>query len=66
MSVKRPIGTAPTDGSEVTVLWTDGDGVANESVARYRDGGWWVFVDSDTQKRVRPDAWRAPGSEGDE
>lgn len=66
MSVKRPISSAPSDGSKITVLWTDGDGVENESQGQFRDGGWWVYTDSDTQKRVQPHSWRAPGSDDEE
>lgn len=79
MSSKRSIDTAPKDGRKVTVYWTDGDGVENETIAQYRsperlkaaggdwdegDAGWWAYVDSDTQKRIEPHSWRAPG--GDE
>jgi hypothetical protein len=60
MPERQPIATAPKDGSEVTVYWTDADGVTNESVARWRDDGWWIFTDSDTQKRVDPASWRPP------
>ncbi len=78
MSTKRPISTAPKDGSKVTIVWTDGDGVENRSVGQYRavgllngvagqwdaaDEGWWVFTDDDTQKRVHPDAWIAEGTD---
>lgn len=73
MAERQPISTAPRDGSKVTVTWTDGDGVENESLAQYRDpkrlsqtggtwddsdAGWWVFVDGDTQRRVEPHSWR--------
>ena len=72
MADTRPIATAPTDGRKVTVLWTDADGQENESPARYRslerlraaggdwdeaDAGWWVFLDSTTQKKVAPHGW---------
>jgi hypothetical protein len=50
MADRKPIATAPTDGSKVTVLWKDGAGVVSESVGQYRDGAWWVYTDSDTQK----------------
>lgn len=78
MAERQPIGSAPRDGRQVTVYWTDGDGVENESQARYRaearpkgaapdwndgDAGWWAFVDSDTQKRVRPHSWRPTGDD---
>ena len=74
---KSPIDTAPRDGSKITVLWSDGDGVENESVAQYRDperlrksggdwdasdAGWWTFVDSTTQKKISPHSWRKPGN----
>lgn len=69
MAERQPISTAPRNGASVTVYWTDGDGVENESQGRYVDGGgeagWWVFTDSDTQRRVRPHSWRPGGSEGD-
>jgi hypothetical protein len=73
MTDRQPITSAPKDGSKVTVYWTDGDGVMNESIAQYRsaqrlkaaggdwdesDEGWWVYIDSDTQKRVEPTDWR--------
>ena len=73
MTDRQPITSAPKDGSKVTVYWTDGDGVMNESIAQYRsaqrlkaaggdwdesDEGWWVDIDSDTQKRVEPTDWR--------
>ena len=78
MSKKRPISTAPKDGSKVTVVWTDDRGVENRSIGQYRaadrlngvagqwdagDEGWWVFTDDDTQKRVHPDAWMAEGDD---
>lgn len=65
---KQPIASAPTDGSKVLVRWTSGDGVENESYATYRrdDGGWWVFTDSDTQKRVEPHSWISQGGAADE
>lgn len=80
MAERKPISTAPHDGSKVTVYWTDGDGVDNESLAQYRDpkrlsaaggtwddsdAGWWVFVDSHTQRRVEPHSWRPLGSDDD-
>ena len=64
MPPRQPIATAPKDGSEVTVYWTDGDGVMNESIARWRDGGWWIFIDSETQKRVDPASWRPSSDPG--
>lgn len=74
----RPIATAPKDGRNVTVYWTDRDGQENESVARYRslerlkaaggewhdsDAGWWISTDSDTQKRIEPHSWASPEDE---
>lgn len=70
--MKKPISTAPRDGSKVTVFWTDALGQENESVARYRsaerlraaggdwdqaDEGWWTFTDSNTQKKIDPHSW---------
>jgi hypothetical protein len=62
MPDRQPISTAPKDGSRVTVYWTDSDGVANESVARWdrEDGSWWIFTDSSTQKKIEPTSWRPP------
>lgn len=72
MPVQKPIATAPRDGSKVTVVWTDGRGVENRSIAQYRsaallsagggdwdssDEGWWTFIDDDTQKRIHPESW---------
>lgn len=72
MSSRKPISTAPRDGSKVTVYWTDRDGQENESIAQYRsldrlkaiggdwdetDAGWWAFVDGSTQKRIEPHEW---------
>jgi hypothetical protein len=69
---KKPIETAPKDGSNVEVCWTDRDGQENQSIARYRslerlraaggdwdeaDAGWWTFIDSETQKKIVPHAW---------
>jgi hypothetical protein len=76
MADRKPISTAPKDGSKVTVYWTDGDGVQNESIAQYRspgqgnkwdagDTGWWAYIDGQTQKRIEPSSWR-PASEDDE
>ena len=74
----RPITTAPKDGRKITVHWTDRDGQENTSIAQYRsldrlkgaggdwddgDAGWWAYVDSDTQKRIEPHSWSAPGDE---
>jgi hypothetical protein len=67
MADRKPISTAPTDGSKVTVTWKDSDGVLNESIAQYRDGGWWVYIDSSTQKKVEPTSWRpAASDDGDQ
>ena len=80
MTDRQPITSAPKDGSKVTVYWTDGDGVMNESIAQYRsaqrlkaaggdwdesDAGWWAYIDSDTQKRIEPHGWK-PADSGDE
>jgi hypothetical protein len=77
---RRPIDTAPKDGSKVEVCWTDRDGQENQSVAHYRsleklrmaggdwdeaDAGWWAYVDSETQKKISPHSWMS-GEEGDE
>jgi hypothetical protein len=62
MAERQPMASAPKDGSEVTVYWTDADGVMNESVGRWQDGGWWVYIDSDTRKRVQPSSWRPDGA----
>ncbi|BAV47928.1 hypothetical protein MesoLj113a_20460 [Mesorhizobium sp. 113-1-2] len=64
MADRKPMSTAPTDGSKVSVMWKDSDGVVNESIAQYRDGGWWVYIDSNTQKKVEPTSWR-PTASGD-
>ncbi|MBD0413676.1 hypothetical protein [Oryzicola mucosus] len=68
MAGPRPISGAPRDGSKVTVRWTSGDGVENESLAQFRSDdngtGWWAYVDSDTQKRIEPHSWLPePGEE---
>ncbi len=78
MSVKKPISTAPKDGSKVAVFWTDRDEQENESIGQYRslermkatggdwdqgDAGWWVFIDSDTQKRIEPHSWASQHDE---
>lgn len=72
MSQRKPITTAPRDGSKVTVYWTDRDEQENESIAQYRDlarmkatggdwdesdAGWWAFIDGETQKRIQPHEW---------
>lgn len=60
MAERQPISTAPKDGSRITVYWTDGDGVMNESIARWNaeDSAWWAYTDSSTQKKVVPASWR--------
>jgi hypothetical protein len=47
-------------------MWKDGDGVVNESIGQYRDGGWWVYTDSDTQKKVDATSWRPASDDGDD
>ena len=68
MATRRPIATAPKDGSKVRIFWTDADGQENESIGRYQsldrlkraggdwdeaDTGWWVFTDSHVQQKSR-------------
>jgi len=67
MAERQSIATAPKDGSEVTVYWTDGDGVMNESVGKWDAGdqAWWVYVDGDTKKKVQPTSWRPASSDDD-
>jgi hypothetical protein len=67
MPARQPISTAPKDGSRVTVYWTDGDGVANESIARWdqEDESWWAYTDSTTQKRIKPTSWRPSSDDED-
>jgi hypothetical protein len=81
MADRQPISTAPKDGSKVTVYWTDGDGVTNESIAQYRsaerlkalggdadpnDVGWWAYTDSHTQKKIEPTSWRPAATDDDD
>ncbi|BCG92840.1 hypothetical protein [Mesorhizobium sp. 131-2-1] len=66
MAERKPISSAPTDGSKVTVYWKDGNGVINESIAQFRDGGWWTYIDSTTQKKVEPTSWRPASSDDDD
>ena len=81
MADRQPISTAPKDGSKVTVYWTDGDGVTNESIAQYRsaerlkalggdadpnDVGWWAYTDSHTQKKIEPTSWRPAAADDDD
>jgi hypothetical protein len=65
MPARQPISTAPRDGSKVTVYWTDGDGVMNESLARWdaADEAWWAYTDSRTQKKIEPTSWRPASSD---
>ena len=65
MAERQPIATAPKDGSRVTVYWTDGDGVMNESIARWDAGdkAWWAYTDGSTQKKIEPSSWRAASSD---
>ncbi len=75
MAATRSISTAPQDGRKVRIVWTDEDGQENEAPGQYRslerlkalgadadesDAGWWVFVDSTTQKKVTPHGWVSP------
>jgi len=72
MATRRPISTAPRDGTRVRLVWTDRDGQENEAPGRYHsaerlrrsggdwdasDEGWWVFVDSATLNRIDPQEW---------
>jgi hypothetical protein len=66
MAERKPISSAPTDGSKVTVYWKDGNGVINESIAQFRDGGWWTYIDITTQKKVEPTSWRPATSDDDD
>ena len=81
MAKRLPMETAPKDGRNVRVFWTNSDGVESQSVARYRglerlkrtggdwdqaDEGWWTFTDGHTQIRIEPTAWAAEGEEDDE
>jgi hypothetical protein len=66
MAERKPIASAPKDGSKVTIMWNDGDGVVNESIGQYRDGGWWVYTDSNTQKKVNATSWRPASDDGDD
>ncbi len=67
MPARQPISTAPRDGSRITVFWTDSDGGANESIARWdkEDGAWWTYTDSNTQKKIEPTAWRPSSADED-
>ena len=81
MADRQPISTAPKDGSKITVYWTDGDGVTNESIAQYRsaerlkalggdadpaDVGWWAYTDSHTQRKIEPTSWRPASADDDD
>ena len=81
MAARQSIDTAPKDGSKVTVYWTDGDGVLNESIAHYRSAerlkalggdvnpgevGWWAAIDGHTQKKIEPTSWRPASDEEDD
>ncbi len=81
MPERRPIDTAPRDGSKVRVFWTNADGEESESIARYRsldnlkraggewddaDTGWWIFADGSTQRRIEPTAWASASDDEDE
>ena len=81
MPARRPIDTAPKDGSKVRVFWTNADGEESESIARYQsldnlkraggdwddaDSGWWIFTDGHTQQRVEPTAWAAGSDDEDD
>lgn len=72
MPERKPMASAPMDGTKISVFWIDRHGQENQSIAQYRspdmlersgaewdaaDVGWWTFVDADTQKRVNPAAW---------
>lgn len=67
MPERQPISTAPKDGSRITVYWTDSDGVANESIARWdkESGSWWAYTDSKTQKKIEPGSWRPASQDED-
>ncbi|EJN04431.1 hypothetical protein [Phyllobacterium sp. YR531] len=80
MSKKQSISSAPTDGSKVQIFWTDEDGQENQSIGQYRsldrlkatggqwdetDAGWWIFTDSNTQKKVTPTGWQPAGKSED-
>lgn len=77
MSDRRPIDSAPKDGRNVRVFWTNEDGEESLSIARYRsldrllksggewdsaDEGWWTFIDGKTQRRIEPTGW-LPGQD---
>ena len=81
MAKRLPIATAPKDGRNIRVFWTNADGEENESIARYRsldrlrqsggdwdqaDEGWWTFTDGRTQVRVEPTAWSSEGDDEDD
>lgn len=81
MADRKPISSAPHDGSKVTVFWTDVGGQENESIAQYRDlkrmrasggdwdendAGWWIFIDPTTQRKIEPQAWSNGQGDDDE
>lgn len=68
MAERQPISSAPKDGSQVTVYWTDGDGVMNESIGKWdaSDKAWWVSTDGETKKKVTPTSWRPAGADDEE
>ncbi len=68
MADRQPISSAPRDGTRVTVYWTDGDGVMNESIGRWdsEDSAWWVYTDGHTKKKVEPTTWRPASSEDED
>ena len=66
---------------QVQIFWTDEDGQENESIGQYRsldwleshggqwdetDAGWWIFTDSNTQKKVAPHSWQPAWKAGDD
>jgi hypothetical protein len=53
MNARKPISSAPMDGSKVTVFWTDRDDQENASIGQYRSlermkatGGDWDESDT--------------------
>lgn len=68
MAERQSISSAPKDGSRVTVYWTDGDGVMNESIAKWdaESKAWWAYTDGSTQKKVEPTSWRPAGSDDED
>ena len=81
MARRLPMDTAPKDGRNVRVFWTNSDGEESQSIARYRsldrlkqgggdwdraDEGWWTFIDGRTQVRIKPTAWAADRDDDEE